>query len=425
MKSIKIVHALSKSAKINWGLRHDVLRIIYNGAILPILSYGAPVWKECLKKKHNAIKLRRVQRLINIKIARAYSTTSHEALCVLTGMTPVLIELEGQAKIYYNNRGNEKSEQYDAPKHYSQWNHPTDALMMKEKREGREYTVEVYTGGSKGSGRVGSGIAIFENEHLSLQLMFILADECSNSQAEQLAIVKALEKLRDFRHLQGQQRSTAVHADSKITLDAIAKPRNHQHLVEQIREGVRRLKNDNWSIHFTWVKAHNDNLGNEIADQLAKKATSRRDGVTAYSRIPKSKVIKVIQEQGELQWQQEWNVSTKGETTKSFFPDIGERKSKRLQMGINLSTTVTGHGTLKSYYYRFKITDDPECLCRMSPQTTDHLIWECTHLLKQRETLQSRMRMAGGNWPLSNSDLANNYKKWFQIFVNSINFDTL
>jgi len=60
-ESIKIIHALSKSAKINLGLRHDVLRIIYNKAILPILSYGAPVWIECLKKKHNAIKPKRVQ----------------------------------------------------------------------------------------------------------------------------------------------------------------------------------------------------------------------------------------------------------------------------------------------------------------------------------------------------------------------------
>jgi len=226
-KSIKIVHALSKSAKINWGLRHDVLRIIYN---------GAPVWIECLKKKQNAIKFKGVQRLINIKIARAYHTTSHEALCVPTGMTPILIELESQATIYYNTRGNEKSEQYDAPKHYSQWNHPADALEMNEKREGREYTVEVYTDGSKRSGRVRSGIAIFENNHLSLQLMYRVADECSNNQAEQLAIVKALEKLRDFRHLQGLQRTAAVHTDSKITLDAIANPRNHQHLVEQIRE---------------------------------------------------------------------------------------------------------------------------------------------------------------------------------------------
>ena len=51
-KSIKIIQALSMSAKINWGLRHDVRRIIYNGAILPILSYGAPVWVECLNWKH-------------------------------------------------------------------------------------------------------------------------------------------------------------------------------------------------------------------------------------------------------------------------------------------------------------------------------------------------------------------------------------
>jgi len=119
-KSMKIVQALSKSAKINWGLRHDVLRIIYNGAKLPLLSYGAPVWIECLKKKHNAIKLKGVQRQINMKIATAYRTTSHEAFCVLTGMTPILIELESQAKIYYNTRGNEKSEQYDSLKHYIQ-----------------------------------------------------------------------------------------------------------------------------------------------------------------------------------------------------------------------------------------------------------------------------------------------------------------
>jgi len=94
-------------------------------------------------------------------------------------------------------------------------------------------------------------------------------------------------------------------------------------------------------------------------------------------------------------------------------------------MGINLSTIVTGHGTLRSYYHRFKIKDDPEFVCRMGSQTTDQLIWECAHLLKQRETLKNRIRKAGGNWSLSNSDLANNYTKGFQIFVNSMSFDTL
>jgi hypothetical protein len=72
-KNIKIIHVVSKSAKINWGLRHDVLRIIYNGAILPILSYGAPIWIECLKKKHNAMTLKRVQRLIKIAIPNHFT----------------------------------------------------------------------------------------------------------------------------------------------------------------------------------------------------------------------------------------------------------------------------------------------------------------------------------------------------------------
>jgi len=40
-------------------------------------------------------------------------------------------------------------------------------------------------------------------------------------------------------------------------------------------------------------------------------------------------VIKVIQEKGELQWQQEWNVSTKEETTKEFFPQTMVNKNPK------------------------------------------------------------------------------------------------
>jgi hypothetical protein len=81
-KCMKLIHALSKSAKINWGLRHDVPRIIYTGAILPILCYGVPVWIECLERYSNATKLKRVKRLINIKISEAFRTTSYEAQCI-------------------------------------------------------------------------------------------------------------------------------------------------------------------------------------------------------------------------------------------------------------------------------------------------------------------------------------------------------
>ena len=42
-KCTELIYTLSKLAKLTWGLRHNVLRTIYEGAILPLLMYGAPV----------------------------------------------------------------------------------------------------------------------------------------------------------------------------------------------------------------------------------------------------------------------------------------------------------------------------------------------------------------------------------------------
>ena len=98
------------------------------------------------------------------------------------------------------------------------------------------------------------------------------------------------------------------------------------------------------------MKAHNDNFGNELADQLANKAASSAEEEIAYSKIPKSALIKEIQDEGELQWQKEWNASTKGDITKTFFPVIGDGKAKKIQTNIKHSKVVTGHGTLRAYY---------------------------------------------------------------------------
>ena len=49
----KVINALSKSARINWGMRQGALKTIYNGAILPTLPYTAPVWIEYINKEYN------------------------------------------------------------------------------------------------------------------------------------------------------------------------------------------------------------------------------------------------------------------------------------------------------------------------------------------------------------------------------------
>jgi len=95
-----LIHTLSKPAKQSWRISHEALYTVYKGAILPLLLYGASVWVESLEEECNKTVYNRVQRLINVTITKAFRTTSNEALCTLTGLTPFLIKAEEAAKLY-------------------------------------------------------------------------------------------------------------------------------------------------------------------------------------------------------------------------------------------------------------------------------------------------------------------------------------
>ena len=69
-KTRKMIYMLGKTTKLYWGLGHKSLRTIYEGAIVPLMTYGAPVWEEAIKKQRILRKMQSTQRLINIKIAK-------------------------------------------------------------------------------------------------------------------------------------------------------------------------------------------------------------------------------------------------------------------------------------------------------------------------------------------------------------------
>jgi len=91
---------ISKSAKVNWGLSQKDIKTLYTGGIQPFLLFCAPVWAEILEKTSHRKTLTRVQRLINIKIAKAYRTVSNEALCIITGLTHIHIKIKETAEVY-------------------------------------------------------------------------------------------------------------------------------------------------------------------------------------------------------------------------------------------------------------------------------------------------------------------------------------
>ena len=257
-KCLKTMNILARSAKLYWGLGTQALKTIYKGAILPMLSYGAALWIPTVSaNKDLCTKLRRVQRLVNIKMIKAYRTISYEASCLLAGEVPIIIKLEEIRATH-------------------------EAIQ----------TIQI--------GRTDSGI-----------------------------------------------------------------------------------------------------------------------------EVNKKEVIKEMQEISLERWEREWHETTNGSITKGFFPTVEHRLRNVIPHSPNVTTVLTGHGKLNSYFYRFQIKADPKCICGDSEQTVSHIIYDCEQLEESRRKMIGTIHRTGGTWPITERELVQNYMGTFIKFINEINFDTL
>jgi ribonuclease HI len=79
-----------------------------------------------------------------------------------------------------------------------------------------------------------------KHRKLTDTIKYRMNGRCSNNQAEQLAILKALETYNTWTQ--------------RITLETLKNRKNHTHLLEQIRTKVIQLVNQNWIIDCHWVR---------------------------------------------------------------------------------------------------------------------------------------------------------------------------
>ena len=91
-KCTKLIHTLSQSAKQCRGLATKLCK----------LHTKAQFYHFCCTARRYGLRhcIQQVQRLINIKIAKSFQTTSNESPCTLTGLIPMVINAEEAAKLY-------------------------------------------------------------------------------------------------------------------------------------------------------------------------------------------------------------------------------------------------------------------------------------------------------------------------------------
>ena len=253
---------------------------------------------------------------MNIKIAKTYRTISYDASCMVAGVRPIQITIEQQVQTYLATKINNLA--YDAPLEVKCWRHAAE-LTFHEVENGTTYTTEVYTDGSKMGDNVGAAGIINVNGRLVHQLKFKLHGHCSNNQADQIAILKVLEKLEELLAGQDNDEHIAIYTDSKITLDLLQNMFKRNRLIESIRNKIITLMHLKWSKHFGWVKGHTGIEGNEFVDRLAKEA-GVEDRPVVYDKIPREVIVMREKEHGLLMWQPQWTSTGKGAVTQAFFP---------------------------------------------------------------------------------------------------------
>jgi len=392
------LYNLSRAARLHWCIKQEAIATIYKGAILPLLSYGAPVWFDAMKHGHNRQKYVRVQRLINLRMARAYRTTSSEALCILTGMTPIITKLSEAVKQYsYREKQHNQDINIDYDVEYRLWPHRARTPTITETESHEEATICAYNDGSKNHRGVGSGEVIFKGRDEIARHKLKLSNNCSNNQAEQLAIKKALEEIEVLNRESINPPTAIIYTDSRVALDSIGNPNNHSFLIEETRKKAASLEKSEWRIKFSWVKAHAGILGNEVADKLAKKAAWSENMQYVFDRIPKSTLQYKAEEEAKEEWQTEWSTSHKAAATRQYFPTVQDRLRLKLKLTPKITAVLTEHGMTKAYLHRFHLREDAKCTCGKDYQSMDHILFHCDNTREQRETMIRHI----GEWPTS------------------------
>jgi len=89
----------------------------------------------------------------------------------------------------------------------------------------------------------------------------------------------------------------------------------------------------------------------------------------------------------------------------------------KLQLTQNFTAILSEHGKTRDYLYCFNIIEEPTGPCGKRNQTTDHVIYACERLTKERERLRKTV-IRTNKWPINKRDLIGRHHKEFTKFIN-------
>ncbi|GBO14456.1 hypothetical protein AVEN_255569-1 [Araneus ventricosus] len=94
-KSLFLISNFNRVIKTDWSMSRNIPKFWYYSVIEMILLYGESIWDEALTKFHIS-RLHTIQRILLLRITKAYRTISTNVLNILTGIPPLHITAKAE-----------------------------------------------------------------------------------------------------------------------------------------------------------------------------------------------------------------------------------------------------------------------------------------------------------------------------------------
>jgi ribonuclease HI len=296
-----------------------------------------------------------------------------------------------------------------------------DATLLHDKLQASasqsRHTMTIYTDESGINGKIGAAAWNATTNATGLQH---LGDDLQYNvyTAELTAIHIALSQWKSSIH---QHLTCRIYADAQNAAKSIVKPHKQsgQSFIKPILDLIDSLVQPSmhWKLEIIWIPGHHGIIGNEKADENAKKAASDATISTRIFHSPlKSCRTQQIKKLSTLQVKKRWEThKLSSKHLRLVLTDDKVNRGPKLYNALpNRSSAAmivqlrTGHCGLNKYLHRFGIRNSPYCECGYGrKESVEHYILECPRFKEERKVLRrkvgpGKMRM---RWLLGDENL--------------------
>ena len=434
-KTRKYLGKIAHMTRKNWGPKPKLMRWAYLGIVRPMLCYGAMIWGH--RAPELIEKFRRINRMAMNTFANFPKSTPTAALEIMLDVQPLhlfcvqeavsaRVRLTNVLEFGWHGTSHTKTHAVSHMKFLEdkldkygvntkntdkcnalKWNmgYKINRDSFDGRAKHRQPTqVNVFTDGSKLDDQTGAGLVIYKGRREIEHEWYKLPEGCTVFQAEVAAIAKAAQKLVQLQD--GSIKYVKIFVDSQAAIQAIGNPYVTSKIVLSAIESLNELASSAKSVTVVWIPAHKGHIGNERADELAKKGTAENTpGRTLGVGMPQATVKAAIRKAVYGEWQKEWSSMSTANHARSFYGGPNQGKARyvyklaRLELG-RFVRLITGHNNLSFFQTKIGLHTSSTCrFCAEGLETITHFMTTCPRLGgARRDILCNKVPTADMSW---------------------------